>query len=499
MLKRLAFLFLILAPALYGQEVPTEIGSELNAGKAATLGVEASTAFAYDIENNSSGLETKAGMELIFPLFPTAHRGVFQDDYSEPAVRLFLKDLSFTWLNTFETSGGNYEQDSFNRWQARPLVVTFDTFLADVVWTNFFLRVASSTTVMQTNQVSLFSIFDDVMDARDRWYYRGATRALWFSERYNIQDLPLLKKKLVRDYTDDDFRNDISGILAFGAEFDWFSVILKTASNKSGLENEDNAWLVGADIEVVPLENFKIDLTGFAGFNYEKVTRNVGNPVTGDIVPMERNPVNFGVSAQYRLSLSDRFYLTPKAGFDFGMDTVTNNYGWEVGAGVLFHTRGHDSIASSRLLDWAEVIPVGASVSMNMNDDNGMNMIVSMFEPAGPDSLLPYFGGFLQLELANLLGANNSVYSFGLLAQVEYMIAEMFTPYIRGGYVPEFQAANEYSVSGNYLILSGVGIYITPVHFFSIDLRYEMGTMLLDAGGTETVKSLISAVFTIQM
>jgi hypothetical protein len=489
MLKRFAILFLILAPALYGQtDTPdtTEAGTELTTGKTATLGVEAATAFAWDIDNNTTGLATKVGIELIFPLFGKADRGVFPDNFDEPAVRMALKNASFTWWNTYETKGGNYEQDNFNRWQPRPLVLSFDSFYADVVWTNYFFRLASSTTVMRNDMTSLFSIFDYVMDVDDnRWYYTKR-QALWHTERYNIQNLPLLKEKIVRDYIDEDYRGNISGILAAGVEFDKFSAAVKAASYKNGLENTDNAWLFGADFEIIPTEDFRIALSGFAGFNYQKTS--VG-----------RNPMDFGASVEYRIPLSERYIITPMAGFDFAMDSESGDSEWELGAGILLNTRGYDTLASSRILDWDEVIPVGISASMNMNQDNGFNAMLSWFEPAGPDAMLPNFGGFLQLELANLFQVNNEKTALAILAQLEYMLAGKFTPYIRGGYAPEFVKDSNSLVTPNYLVKAAFGCFMTPIHFFSVDLRYDMDTKLLGSGGTEAGGSLFSLVFTVRM
>jgi hypothetical protein len=486
MFKRFStfILVLILASAVYGQTVTEEFGSELTTGRSASMSVEASTAFAWDIDNNTTGLQSKAGIDLIFPLFANADRGMSADNFDEPAVRMVLKNAAFTWWNVYKTDGGNYEQDSFNQWQPQPLVLSFDSFYADVVWTNYFFRVASSTTVMQSNEISLFSIFDDVMDVGDRWYYRRGA-ALWHTERYNIQSFPLLREKIVRDYIDEDYRNDITGMLAFGAEFDKFSAALKAASNKSGRENVNNAWLFGLDAEIIPVENFRISLTGLAGMNYDTVA-DVG-----------RNPLDFGVFAEYRIPLSDRYFLTPRAGYDAAMDIDSGEVDWEIGAGLLLNTRGYDFIASSRILDWDEVIPVGISASMNMNQDNGFNAMVSWFEPAGPEAMIPNFGGFLQFEMANLFEVNDSKSAFAVLAQLEYMIAGKFTPYIRGGYIPEFSSAT--TVTGNYLVKAAVGCFMTPIHFFSVDIRYDMDTKLLDAGGTENLRNLLSFVFTIRM
>jgi hypothetical protein len=493
MVKRFAFIFmfLVLATVLFSQEVPVEQGSLLTAGKSATLGVEASTAFAYDIDNNSTGLETKAGMELIFPLFPNADRGLYPDNYDTPAVRLALKNASFTWWNRYSTNGGNYEQDDFNEWRARPLVLTFDSFSADLVWKNFFFRVASSTTIMQTDQVSLFSIFDDVMDAGDRWYIRrGQTAALWTAERYNIQQLPLLQGKVNRNFIDEDYRplrTRMSGIIAAGMEFEKINFAVKAGSRNPGYPtadpvrpaNTENAWVFGADLELLPFENFTVAATGFAGINYEKT----------DVL---KNPLNFGILTEYRLPLSERYFITPKAGFDFAMDTNTDESEWELGTGVLFHTRG-SYVTSSRVLDRAEVIPVGASLSVNMNQDNVLNMMLSWFEPADKNAMLPNFGGFIQFELSDLLG-NGSGLDYAALVQIEYLIAEKVAPYIRGGYMPVFKSGSTVVTTGDYLIKGVVGFYITPVHFFSIDICYEMNLVNGDVN-----KNLFTSVFTIRM
>jgi hypothetical protein len=261
---------------------------------------------------------------------------------------------------------------------------------------------------------------------------------------------------------------------------------MKVASYKSGRENTENAWLIGADVELIPIKDLKVGLTGFAGFNYEKTE-------------VKENPANFGISAEYRLPLSDRYFLTPKAGFDFAMDTASGDTEWEVGAGVLFHTRGYDFLTSSRVLDWDDIIPVGGSLFMNLNQGNGFNAMLSFFEPAGPDSMLPNFGGFLQLELANLFEANDEKSAFGVLAQLEYLIAGNFTPYIRGGYSPEFQSGSTSLITGDYLVKGALGLFVTAIHFFTVDVRYETEAKLSETGGFETTGNLCSAVFTVRM
>ena len=492
-MKKLFVLFIILA--LGGGYAVADM--QLTAGKAATLGVEATTIFGWDINNNSTGLETKVGMELIFPLFPTANMGVYPEDMDSPAVRLALNNASFSWWNTFYVSGGNYEQDNFNKWNARPLILTFDDFMADVVWKNYFFRIASTTTIMRTNVITLRSIFDDVMDAGDRFYYKRS-QALWRTDRYNIQDFPLLKNRIVRDMLDVDYRNDISGILAGGAEFEHFAFALKAASRfpargvSEAVSNTENAWLFGADAEIVPTENFRIGLTGFAGINYDKVSTSEANN--------KKNPLNFGVDGEYRIPLSDEVILAPFLGFDFSYETVSGDTEWEFGVGTMLYTRGYDTRESSRILDYDNVIPVGASVGMSMNHNSRLDIMFSWFDPAGRDSLIENFGGFLQLELGNLLDADDDVFDYALLAQLEYSINGKVTPYLRGGYGPQFigTGSSVNKVKDTAIIKAVVGCYITPIHFFSIDFRYEMRNVITTTD-IEMESGLFSVAFTIRM
>jgi hypothetical protein len=491
--KKLFLLFVV--PVLAGGYAAAEM--QLTTGKAATLGVEATTIFGWDINNNSTGLETKAGLELIFPLFPANNIGVYPEDTSSPSVRLALNNASFSWWNTFSASGGNYEQDNFNKWTARPLILTFDDFFADVVWNNYFFRVASTTTEMRINTIALRSIFDDVMDAGDRFYnYRK--QALWYDVRYNIQDFPLLKNRIVREKLDIDYRKDISGILAGGAEFERIRFALKTASHfpaRAATEaesNTENAWLFGADAEAVPFENLKINFTGFAGVNYDKVITSGKN--------IQKNPLGFGLSAEYQLPLTDQIILVPFLGIDLNYDTAAEDTAWELGWGTMLYTRGFDTRESSRVLDYDNVIPIGASFAMSINQNSRFDMMLSWFDPAGQDSLIENFGGFFQFELGNILSVEDDVLDYALLAQLEYNIDGKFMPYVRGGYGPQFSGSgsNLYKVKDTALIKAAFGCYMTLIHFFSVDVRYEM-INIITTEDIEMENGLFSIAFTIRL
>jgi hypothetical protein len=452
-------------------------------GKNGSLGLEAATTFAADLNDGSTGLETRAGIELILDLFPRADRGLRDDKSGDAHVRLELKDAAFTWWNTFQTTGGNYEQDDFNSWAARPLILSFDTLTADVVWNNYFFRIAATDTVMRTNLIALRSIFDDVMDYQDRFYVAHG-QALWTASRYNIQQLPLLRARLNRDLTDSDYRGNYTGILAAGAEFSKFGLTLKAASQANGLNNNENAWLVGADAQVVPVDNLKLEAAGFAAFNYDKTT--VG-----------KNPVTFGLASEYRLPLNEKLIVLPFAGFDFAWEQTTEEAAWEAGGGAVLYTRGWDTRVSSRVLDYDDVIPIGFSLSADYDHTSRLNVLVSWFDPAGEDSLIPRFGGFLQFELGDLLAQHTPEPDIAVLAQFEYSIKNKAVPYIRGGYRPELNAAGT-SKTGVTFITSAVGCFLTAFNNFSIDIRYER-TDRQAGSETELDNGTLSASFTISM
>ena len=122
-----------------------------------------------------------------------------------------------------------------------------------------------------------------------------------------------------------------------------------------------------------------------------------------------------------------------------------------------------------------------------------MNVLLSWFEPAGPDAMIPNFGGFLQFELADLLGNGNGL-DYGILAQFEYMITPKITPYLRGGYVPVFKSGSSTVTTGDYTAKAALGCFMTPVHFFFMDVRFELNTT-----NGKIDKSLLGSVFTIRL
>lgn len=449
-------------------------------GTTGSLGIDTSTTFAWDANDNSTGLETKAGIELVFDLFPRGDYGVIPENTDDPTVRLIVKNAAFSWWNTYKTTGGNYEQDNFNSWNAQPLILTFDDVVSDIVWKEWFFRVASSETVMNSDKTSLKSIFDDVMDADSRMYV-GKGKALYYTTRYNTLDLPLLGDLINRNMIGTDMRSSISGSLAAGMEKDKLGFAVKAASYESGEANNENAWVFGADFDASPVENLKVSATGLAAVNYDKAG--------------EDNPYAAGVSAEYLVPLSEKIILKPFAGFDFAYEKTTSESTWEAGAGTYLYLRGLDETVSHRSVDRDDVIPVGMSVAMNINNDQQANLIAAWFDSADEKSLIKNFGGFAQLEVSDLLGKADGR-QVAVIGQLEYLVGGKVLPYVSERYAPEIVSS---ATTGATLFGTSIGCLLTPISNFSVDVRYERTDRKETDGAMTLDKGLLSVIFNISM
>ncbi len=253
------------------------------------------------------------------------------------------------------------------------------------------------------------------MDATDRWYVKN-NRSLYSTLRYNTQKFPLLQDFLPRDVLDVDFsdKNHISGQLGAGMEFEKFDFIAKAASYKPGKDNNDNAWVFGAESTILPLDGLKVELSGLAAVNY-------------DDTALKTNPYAAGVNVDYKIHLTDNLILKPFVGFDFCYDSFSEESSWEVGGGTYLYFRGEDFLESHRFLDYDDVIPVGMSLAFNYSNLEQLNVLVSLFELADRDSLVPNLRGFVQFEGADLTGDDPAL---AFMVHLEYNIKKKVMPYI---------------------------------------------------------------------
>ncbi|MCR5217921.1 hypothetical protein [Treponema sp.] len=499
-MKRINKLFAVTACAFLAagafaqeeEEAPVHEGYSMELAKSATIGVEAGTTFEYDVNDGSSGLETKVGIQFYLPLFDKTDRGVVEESYAQPGVRLVVKDMCFQWLESYFTTGGNYAQDNVNSWSSRPLVLTYGDITADLVYKNFFLQVAGTTNPMQVDNASINSIFDDVMDTDDRWYIKKQY-ALYSNTRYNKLGLPLLGSFIQRDAVDTDYSDDVSGQIGFGVEYSKFTAMAKAASLYSGRDNDENEWLFGLDSEFYPVEDMSISVNAMAGLHCENSFAYNGTAY---------NPLTAGISADYKIKMGRKSVLKPYIGFDYFKDLEGNlDDSWEAGIGTYFYTRGEDFLASHRDIDYDEIVPVGFSLGVNAvknnslysDDDIHANLIFSAFELADRKASIRNLGYFVELEMCDLGGDDMHT---AIAGQIEYLLGGKYLPYLFGKYYPELSSNGEHMTGDNYVDVK-VGCYMTPVQYFSLDVSYQLSTCV--EGDGEDDKGLISVACTIRL
>ncbi len=431
------------------------------------LGVEATTEFVWDVNDNSTGLETNVGIELYLPLFDKVDRDIAQETYMEPGVRLVVEDMCFQWLETYFAKGGNYAQDDVNSWASNPLVLTYSDITADVVWKNFYLQVASTKNPMEVSLASLNSIFDDVMDTDDRWYIKKEY-ALYYKTRYNKLSLPLLGSQLSRDVVDPDYSDLVSGQIGFGFESSKFTALAKAASLYEGRDNDNNAWLFGLDTNIYPINDVSVKAQFMASVNCED--------------DLDSEPLAAGLSADYKIPLVGNIVLKPFVGADLFADRkdFSSTKTWELGGGTYLYFRGEDYLANHKDVDYDEIIPVGLSASANLYKEGDKsiksNIIFSAFELADKKALIPNLGYFVELEMLNV--GSHDMHT-AVAGQVEYLIAKKVLPYLFVKYYPEL-SANGQSFLVNDIINFKAGVYMTPVQYFSIDINYSLSRFMND-------------------
>lgn len=452
-------------------------GETLEMGKKGSLGIETSTTFSSDLSNGSTGLETKVGIEAIFDLFPKEDRGIIQEESDGLSVRLNVENASFSWLNTYKTTGGNYEQDDVNSWKAQPLVLSFDSLTSDIVWNNYYLRVAGTKTDMSLNSASITSIFDDVIDTDNRWYVKKK-KALYYADRYNVLELPLLGEEFNRNLVEADIVDQITGQIGLGAEFDSWNANILVGSLATGEDNDDNKWAFSSDANIIPMESLEINAEIFYGIN-------LGFDAE-DTPEMYQNPFAAGLKASYMVNPQSDISFKPFIGADYLIELDSMESIWEAGGGLfVYFTKGQKKTAHMDI-DIDDVINQGFSLSMNIDNENNSNLIVAYFDDTSENSLLGNFGSFLQLEVADLLSENNESPIWALVGQVEYLVDNKIKPYIRETITPEYKDIDEKTgKTGVTLYNTVAGINFNPVKNLTLNLKYER----TDSPGSDSEES----------
>lgn len=452
----------------------------LETGDTGTLGIETSTTFLADLNDGSSGLETKVGIEAIFNLFPKKDRGVIPENSDTPTVKIELKNSSFTWWNKYKSEGGNFEQDDFNSWTAQPLVINFESLTTDVVWKDYYFRVAGSKSGIKSNSSSLQSIFDDVMDASENRWYINRKKALYYSERYNVLELPILGDSLNRDLVNVDLQDEISGQLGFGAEFESWNIDALVGSLANGKDNDDNSWVFNIDSNIHPLDNIEITTDLLIAINL-----GLDKAVTPEAY---QNPIAFGFGVKYLINPESDIKVLPFIGADSVYEQDSMELNWELGGGVFVYFSNIGTFTSHRSVDRDEVITQGLSFSVNLDNNDESNMIFAFFDDTTTGSLFGNFGGFTQFEMANMLSSNGQELAWAVAGQLEYLFNGKALPYVREKISPN---------SGETLYNTVVGLELTPINNLLLDFKYEREDT--ESSSIEDDYGLISIEFNISL
>lgn len=430
----------------------------IETGATATFDLRAHTKVGYDFDSGTSGMETSIDqIGIWFELFPYADtRGVpkKESDQVTASIRLDGSKFALKWFDDKKLSAG--EGDSTNQDQmaqggddgAFTTLYEFSSMIAELNYKTWWFRVAGTEPSMYRNLASLKSIFDDVIG--------DASNSLLFSSNFLRMNRNLLSIS--------DKEIPMTGMLSAGGDLKNVSFNVRAGSKANWEDNADNAWILGGDCKVTPVDNLALTATGLSSFNYDEYDETTGAQKT-------TNPVGYGFGAEYQYFLTDLVVLKPFVGFDGKYETVTEKSTWEVGGGVFLYWKGTSSYVShDEIYTWGTKFPIGLSLSANVSDANCANVQFSLFEEAGKDAVIENLGGFIELEAQNLTAAESQDSSLVAAAQIEYLVRKKFRPYVFGEYAQGYKAGK---LTEDDTLTSRVGIVLTPVKRFTMDVRYE--------------------------
>lgn len=439
---------------LIGAALAALIGAGLSAqmtiesAGAATFEMKAHTTVGVDLNNGASGMETAIDqMQIWFEIFPYATRGIPEKESDVPvaSIRAEGSKYAFKWFSKQENAPG--QGTTYDEFASS---FEFDRIVAELLWKEWWFRVAGTEPSMYVDSASLQSIFDDVI--KESQY-----------SLVPISMLPVSQNLLEVG----DAEIPMSGMLSAGGDLGFLDFSLKAGSKGTWKTNEDQAWIFGGDANLKPLEGLTLSLRGLGAVNYDETA-----PGT--------NPLSWGVGADYLVYLSDKVALKPFAGFDGKYETVSEEFTWEAGGGVFLYWRGPEfKVTDEFIHQWNKEFPVGLSLSGNLDQDGYANVVFSLYEQAGKESLVPNLGGFAEIEAINLSAANAQDSALAAAAKVEYVVAKKFVPYAFGKYVQGYKSGKLTDVDS---LTTMLGLEINPVKRFTIDLRYERTDLL----GNET-------------
>jgi len=398
----------------------------INAANLATFNLKTHTTVGADLQTGIVGMETVLDdLSVWFEIFPEDTRGISPSpsDKVTASIRVDGSKYALKW------SAEPFRGESYA-----------DKITAELLYRNYWFRIKGTEPELFTNSASLRSIFDDVIDERQN-----------SPVPVSLYDLD---RNLVNVGTTE---TPITGMLSAGADLDYFTVSVRVGSKGTWETNEDQAWVFGGDLSANPAESLTVNLTGLGTVNYDK-SKPGANILSG------------GVSVDYLFPLTDMLVLKPYIGFDDKYETVSEINKYEIGGGVFLYWHGAGYTAVKEEIHPSIGVPVGLSLSANVNNDKYITVMFSLSEEARPDSLIPNFGGFVQAEIVNLDVALFEDRALACAGQIEYLVKKTVKPYLFGKFI---QGYEDGKLTETDSLTSRAGILFSPVAHFTLDLRYE--------------------------
>lgn len=477
------------------------------------------TTFSADMNNGATGLVTSIGLGLWFEFVPYQDRNITpQRDILSVSLKL-ANSAIYAWrgYNLFNERGGdnnNLGKDSSGNYVYKPNDVTmdqatsiwFDTFIAQLEYNRFWLRIAGIEPEITISQASIKSVFDPLISNRTAIDKNELYLPLFSTGGHynpiNVGVTSVIKRDLVHL---DRREVEIAGNLSIGMKTELFDLTLKGGTWKVPSDNDTNAWIGGLDFFIRPDLSNTITFSFLSAINYGTVTilnktddSSLDDPMP-DPTALEENPIALGLGYEYRINLPNRMVIKPYAGFDFIYETKSGEYDWEIGGGIQWFFRGAGAqfkrttkIGGVTLGDVA--IPAALIIGMNVDRSGIVNAVISFNEDPRV-SPIPRLGGFFDIELMNIAGKeftslhydgatatfsqkNYNDFLCAAVVQIEYLAHDKLMPYIFVRYMPAIMPKDRRSESPVFSkeyhsVTSKIGLRFMPIKFFALDLWYE--------------------------
>ena len=478
--------------------------------------IDANTTFIYDITNGATGLYTETGVGLWFELTPYSDKNI-SPRRDALSVSLKLANSAFYAWRGYDDirnpeGGAVYPSMYGGRNQDQATSIWFDTFIAQLEYSHYWIRIAGIEPEITISQASIKSVFDPIYanrSAKDK--NEMFLPLLRFDSHYNPNGIGI-SSIIGRDLLDLNRREVVvAGNFSAGISTEAVKLTLKGATWKAGAENVDNSWAGGLDFAWRPDLMHYLTFSFLGAIHYGEIT--VDDKMSSSTALVE-NPLAFGLGYEITFNIG-RTVLKPYVGVDFLWETKINDFNYEIGGGIQWYFRGlgagykrNTKMGGNTIGDVG--LPVALIVGVNVDRNGVCNAIISYNE--NPQfSPIPRVGGFFAIELMNMAsktymapdGKNYDDFLWAGMIQIEYFVNEKILPYIFCRYMPavmpfDFDPVNSpVFTRQDKSITSKIGCRFTPINYFYIDVWYERTDVISDKNWNND-KGIFSVMFGIR-